>query len=257
MKQFFVTLAFLANLICPLPAQNHPQALPAAQPGSVTVVSDTTDTAYEAQIDSIIQERVHKQVNKEIKKWKRWNLNEKDGLPIKVFIIVLIFLSLPLLIVGIIFYYRYKSKKERYEVMKQALEHGKDLPPEFYDNDMMNLSKSGGNDLLWRKGVKRFFLGIGLALFLGIMTSEELSSIGILIMCIGVGEIVLGWMPSAPQGKNLRRQYGKEGNPLPETRQTEQADKKEGTEDNLPETKENPDSEENEESRTDKEVMKE
>lgn len=303
MKQIFVTLVFLLGMICSLPAQNNPKALPGTQPSSAMVVSGTIDSTYEARIDSIVQAKVNKQVNKEVnkqvskemKKWKqRYGIGKKD-FPFDIsakaqvmgIIATILGFAFPLLIIGMILYYRYKNKKERYEVMKQALAHGKNLPPEFCNNEIIAPTPNSSNDLLWRKGIKTFFLGLGLALFLGMLTSRELSSIGLLIMCIGGGEIILGWFPSASQIKNRCHKYRKEEKlwdeqpdsschnaaPQPETRQAAQnhpsdntpqqevtaaegVDKNDETEVNLPETKDNMNAGENELSRTDNEEIK-
>jgi len=278
MKQIFATLIFSLGMICSLPAQNTPQTLPATQPDSVTVISNTADAAYEARIDSIVQAKVNKQVNKEIKKWKQRYGIERNEFPFNTLaktqivgiIIIISTFAFPLLIVGIVLFYRYKNKKERYEVMKQALAHGKSLPPEFCSNEITAPIATYSNDHLWRKGIKTFFLGLGLALFLGILTNSELSSIGILIMCIGGGEIILSWFPSASQVKSSYHRYRKEEklwkeqpnsprhNAAPQQAavDTEETDKKDDTEGNLPETKDNLNSEGNELSRTDKEEVK-
>ena len=295
MKQIFATFVFLLGMICSMPAQDVPKSLLVTQPDSATVASDTIDTAYEARIDSIVQAKVNKQLNKEMKKWEQRYGTKKNvsfNIPAKtqavaIIATILSFVS-PLLIIGMILYYRYKNKKERYEVKKQELAHGKNLPPEFCNNEIIASTANSNDDILWRKGIKTFFLGLGLALFLGILTDEsELSSIGLLIMCIGGGEITLSWFPSVSQTKKLCHKYRKEEKlwneqsdfphynavPQPETRQTAQdhpsdrtpqqkvmategVDKNGNTEANLPGTKDNLNSEEKETSCTDKEEIK-
>ena len=231
MKQILVILAFLVGVTCSLQAQNKPsnsenaQTVSAqqtkkeastaqtAQTSEVMVVSATNVTT--AEVDSMIQAKVDKLVNKkvdkEMRKWKQRYGIGHDDFPFKIMkeakvasiILTILLFCFPLILVGLILYFRYKNKKAKYEVMKQALIHGKNLPPEFNTVIRPTAPVTGSsNDYLWRKGVKTFFLGFGLALFLGILTEKSLASIGLLIMCIGAGQIILGWFPSASQVKS-------------------------------------------------------
>ncbi len=226
MKQILVILAFLVGATCSLQAQNKPsnsenvqtvsaqqtkKEAPAAQTSDVMVVSTTDITT--AEVDSMVQAKVDKLVNKKVdKEMKRWKQRyEHNNFPFEIMkeaktasiILTILLFSFPLILVGLILYFRYKNKKAKYEIMKQALIHGKNLPPEFNTGIRPTAPVTGSsNDYLWRKGVKTFFLGIGLALFLGMLTTRELASIGLLIMCIGAGQIILGWFPSASQVKS-------------------------------------------------------
>lgn len=229
MKQILVILAFLVGVTYSLQAQNKPSnsenvqtvsaqqtkkeapAAQTAQTSEVMVVSATNVTT--AEVDSMIQAKVDKLVNKKVdKEMRRWKQRyEHDDFPFKIMkeakvasiILTILLFSFPLILVGLILYFRYKNKKAKYEVMKQALIHGKNLPPEFNTVIRPTAPVAGSsNDYLWRKGVKTFFLGVGLALFLGILTEKSLASIGLLIMCIGAGQIILGWFPSASQVKS-------------------------------------------------------
>lgn len=224
MKQILATLAFLTGMACPSAAQNNQKAFPASGPGSVTVVSDTTgieetatDSLIKAEIkaaDSLIKAEIKQHIRNAVHQRANRQLYDEDNLleiPRRLEVlgkicIILIF-GFPLFLVGIILYFRYKNKKARYEIMKQAIQHGQSLPAEFADECAAVPTMPVRNDLLWQKGVKMFFLGLGLALFLGILTDEaELSSIGILIMCIGGGKIVIGCFPSASA---LKQRFGK------------------------------------------------
>lgn len=231
MKQIFVTLVFLLGMMCSTQAQTNKQTVTDNQPhtakqvkkavattssSSVTVVSNTTD-AEMARIDSLIQAKVNKltekKVEKEVRKWKQRygvEIKSEDTLfkllketKVMGIIVTILFCGFPLILLGIILYFRYKSKKAKYEVMKQALACGKNLPSDFTAKEIIAPITGSNYDILWRKGIKTFFLGLGIAFFLGFLTNSELSSIGILIMCIGAGQIVLAWFPSASYVKNV------------------------------------------------------
>lgn len=235
MKQIFVTLAFLLGMACFMQAQNTQEVAienqqsssqqvkkkVAPQSSSLTVVSDTTDAAME-KMDSIIQAKVNiaveKKVEKEMRKWKkRYEINSKE-FPNSIIkdkdfvgvISIILFFICPLTLIAILLYFRYKSKKAKYEVMKQALAHGKNLPPDFTASEMAAPFARGSNDILWKKGINTFFLGLGLALFLGILADASLASIGILIMCIGAGQIILAWYPTACQVKSSYNKHRQE-----------------------------------------------
>lgn len=201
MKQIVVTLLLLVSMAFAMPVASQAQNKQADVKTEIAV----TDSA---RIDSIVQARVSELVKKEAKKWKKqmqWEgdplFNGKD-LVIPIIAMLLIF-GAPIALVGVVFYFRYKNKRARYEVMKQALEHGHNLPPELAKGMCEVTETANSRDMWWQKGVKMFFIGLGLAIFLGIMMGYRMSSIGFLLMCIGVGEIVVGWFPSAAKVKTL------------------------------------------------------
>ena len=105
---------------------------------------------------------------------------------ISIVTIVMIF-GLPLFIVMLVLWFRYKNKQARYRLAAEALAQGKELPKEFLHQGY----REPHQDIL-TKGIKNVFLGIGLGVFLWVLTGEEsLAAIGFLMFCIGLGQVVI------------------------------------------------------------------
>ena len=86
-------------------------------------------------------------------------------------------------IMGIIFYYRNKNRKAKYQLAEKILASGQPLPPNFF-NDL------GVKDLRTR-GFSNTFLGLGLFIFLWALSGEfSMGCIGLLVLCIGLGQVV-------------------------------------------------------------------
>ena len=108
-------------------------------------------------------------------------------------------LGLPALLIFIIFYFRYKTRKAKYRLAEQALAAGQQLPPEFF--------KEGEGKDLRSRGIKNIFLGIGLFIFLWAITGVfGLGCIGLLIMFTGFGQVAIYYtQPGQGDGKPFIR----------------------------------------------------
>ena len=102
--------------------------------------------------------------------------------------IIMVF-GLPIFIVAFVLYFGYKNKQAKYKLASEALAAGKEIPQELFRG---NVKKD--NDDTLRKGIKNVFLGIGIGVFLWVLTSEEgIAAIGFLIFCIGLGQVVTAY----------------------------------------------------------------
>ena len=102
--------------------------------------------------------------------------------------IIMVF-GLPIFIVALVLYFGYKNKQAKYKLASEALAAGKGIPQELFRG---NVKKD--NDDILRKGIKNVFLGIGIGVFLWVLTSEEgIAAIGFLIFCIGLGQVVTAY----------------------------------------------------------------
>ena len=102
--------------------------------------------------------------------------------------IIMVF-GLPIFIVTLVLYFGYKNKQAKYRLASEALAAGKEIPENLFKG---NHRKENDNTL--RKGIKNVFLGIGLGVFLWVLTSEEgIAAIGFLIFCIGLGQVVTAY----------------------------------------------------------------
>lgn len=117
------------------------------------------------------------------------------GMIVAVTAIVFVF-GLPLVIIFLIFFFRYKNRKAKYRLAEQALASGQALPDNFF-------KQADIDNNTYNKGVKNIFTGIGLFIFLWAITGEfGLGCIGLLIMFTGFGQLVIHY---SQQKKNEER----------------------------------------------------
>lgn len=102
--------------------------------------------------------------------------------------IIMIF-GLPVFIIAVLLYFNYKNKQAKYKLASEALAAGKEVPENLFKNN----PKKENLDVL-QKGIKNVFLGIGLGVFLWVLTEEKgIAAIGFLIFCIGMGQVVIAY----------------------------------------------------------------
>lgn len=96
--------------------------------------------------------------------------------------------GLPVFVILIIFYFRYKNRKAKYRLMEQALNSGQPLPDKFFDS---LTDKSAEKDTR-TAGIRNAFLGLGLFVFFWALTDEfSIACIGLLVMFTGFGQLVI------------------------------------------------------------------
>ena len=107
--------------------------------------------------------------------------NGKGLIPI---IAIVMGIGLPMFIVFIAFYFRYKNKKAQYRLVEQALAAGQPIPESMFKQNL--------DSDIRVNGIKNIFLGLGLFIFLWALTDEfGLGCIGLLIMFTGLGQLVI------------------------------------------------------------------
>lgn len=115
--------------------------------------------------------------------------NDMGGI-IALISVIMVF-GLPLFIVAITLWFRYKNKQAKYKLAAEALAAGRTIPTELF-----NEPEERENAIL-AKGIKNIFLGIGLGVLLWVMTEEEgLAAIGFLIFCMGIGQVLIAYTTS-------------------------------------------------------------
>lgn len=104
-----------------------------------------------------------------------------------VIIFLIIICGLPLFIVIITLWFSYKNKQAKYKLAAEALAAGQSIPKELF-------SESDPSQKILSKGIKNLFLGIGLGVFLWVMTGQAgLAAIGFLIFCMGLGQVLIAY----------------------------------------------------------------
>lgn len=114
----------------------------------------------------------------------------KAALIIPVLGIIMIF-GLPILIVALMLYFSHKNKQAKYKLAAEALAAGKEVPKELFEE---NLASPKQNNETLTKGIQNICLGLGLGVFLWLLTNvAAIAAIGFIIFCKGVGEVIIAY----------------------------------------------------------------
>lgn len=176
MKQFFLIFAFLLGY-CLAASAEKVKLIPSADDSTrmdTVVISDLNDADYHTS----------------------YRYESTDGLLKDIasqtatiaIISMIIICGLPIFIVAIVLWFRYKNKQAKYKLAAEALAAGQSIPKGLFTE------AENQNNKILSKGIKNIFLGIGLGVFFWIATMHSgLASIGFLISCLGVGQVLIAF----------------------------------------------------------------
>ena len=160
--------------------------------GNKKLVIELRDTVVNGkrQIDTLsIMTYENEEAGEDARRKDDWGWSDIDFIGrasetvIAVTAIVFVF-GLPLFIVFVVFFFRYKNRKAKYRLAEQALASGQQLPE--------NLFKEMAATDIRSKGINNIFAGIGLFIFLWAITGRfAIGCVGLLIMFTGVGQLVI------------------------------------------------------------------
>jgi predicted tellurium resistance membrane protein TerC len=98
---------------------------------------------------------------------------------------------MPVLLIWVIFYFSTKNDKDKYEAM---VEIAKNLNDPSDVEDLLENFKEKKKPIDYRRtGVITIFVGLGLFLF-GLANIAILKGVGLLVVCIGLGSLVAGYI---------------------------------------------------------------
>ena len=99
---------------------------------------------------------------------------------------------MPVLLVGVIFFFNTKSEKDKYDAMIEISRNIQD--PSQLRELLENLQGKKQPIDYRRSGVITLFIGLGIFLFGMSLSGEIVSGIGLLVGAIGAGSIVAGYL---------------------------------------------------------------
>ena len=118
-------------------------------------------------------------------------------------LIPIIAVSIPVLIVLIVFYFSSKEKKYKYDALIEASKNIKDT--EEVKGLLESFKKGKKSNTDYRKtGLVTMFTGVGLAFFGNYgLRNDVVMGVGLLVMFIGVGQMIAGYVyPNQPDEIN-------------------------------------------------------
>ena len=104
---------------------------------------------------------------------------------IVVLFTVLFFILLPVIIVIMVLRHIIKRHNDKVALAEKAVENGQPIPEELLRVDKQS------SEYLWKTGIRHVAIGVGLMVMFGIWGSETLIGIGGLIVCLGIGQLVM------------------------------------------------------------------
>ena len=130
---------------------------------------------------------------------KRWNFNfdsdKSDNFMIIAVVSLLSVFILPILAVCFIAYLIYRNRRNKYRLAQSAIDKGQEIPAGVIDSEKpVEGVNSDSIYKLKREAVRKIFIGIGLAVFLGYIIGKLGMMIGLLVVIIGVGKYVVAMM---------------------------------------------------------------
>ena len=159
---------------------------------AIEAFSDTTAVAADAEDDEYINRHSSTYSSKDAEEVKEILEGVSSviapGMIMGIIAIVIIFLLAPLLIIIAVFYFVNKNRKERYRLAQMAIQNGQPIPDEVLKGQTQT-TMVDSND--YTTGLRQIFLGIGLAIFLGIVAGKIGFGIGALVFFIGLGKVVI------------------------------------------------------------------
>ena len=201
MKQLLITIAMLLSLSmnAGAVAQKHRHTPRTEQvdttknnQSTIEAFSDTTATAKDAEDDQYTYSRGTTYSRSDVQEAKEVLDSVGDlvssGMIIGIVAIVVIFLIAPILIIFLIFYFVNRNRRDRIKLAQMAMQNGQPIPDDVLKGTE-NMAAIDAND--YTSGLRQIFLGIGLAIFLGIVAGKIGFGIGALVFFIGLGKVVI------------------------------------------------------------------
>ena len=191
MKKVLITLTMLLALgtAVPAAAQKHrhtPQQelVDTTSKDAVEVYSDTTSAAQAtSDVDDWTDEQDEAFDSSVTSIFTSMDAKDMGGMLFVLSILFLLFVLAPVAIIIALFYFINKNRRDRMRLAQMAMQQGQPIPERLLEE------QAGGADEEYQKGLRQFFVGAGLMIFLGFAAGEIGFGIGALVACIGLGKI--------------------------------------------------------------------
>ncbi len=107
-------------------------------------------------------------------------------------LIALLIFAIPLILIIVLVIYLLRCRQKKEKAVLHALENGQQISTELLPEVFMP------NELLWRKGLRNIFLGLGIAVFAFIINFKILLGIGLFIAIYGAWQAIAAKTTKTP-----------------------------------------------------------
>ncbi len=196
-KLFSIFLMLAAFTFIPATAQPDSLSNGTTPPDEIEAFSDTTSSQsgsvvatpvpLDPDFDDFFDDDDNDPVNGQMFNsfWDGMDTNSFMGMFFVLAVLIIIFVISPIVIIGLILWFIYKNRKNRMRLAEMAMQNGQPIP-----NDLMPKAEEAPGDVR-QKGIRQVCLGIGLTFLLGWAAGKVGAGIGILILCIGLGNLFI------------------------------------------------------------------
>jgi len=103
-------------------------------------------------------------------------------------VLLILFVIAPAVIIGLILYFIFRNRRERMRLAEMAMKNGQPIPEEARETPRRAVEEK---DEVWQRGVRQSFFGVGLIVLLGMMIGKVGVGVGLLVLCIGLGNLFI------------------------------------------------------------------
>ena len=209
MKQLLLTIVLVLALSMNVEAiaQKHRHTPRTEQVDStkakdaIEAFSDTTTVADDS--DSITSHRHIEYSDEDAKEIVREvfsNIDSKAvmGMLTAVGIIFILFVLFPIIVIIAVVFFINRNRKERLKLAQMAIQNGQQIPEDILKEKQDDWDK---ND--YQSGMRQMFLGVGLAIFLGIVAGKIGFGIGARGFFIGLGKVFIARRSDQPGNDSM------------------------------------------------------
>jgi len=195
MKKYLIAMTMLLSLGLTVPAtaqkqqkKEQQELVDSAQKDNLEAYSDTTGV-YDDD-STVVSSRHRMGGSYSVKVFDDDGIGGAllDNMPemiVALLMVLVIFVISPLVILGLLFYFIFRNRKQKMQLAETAVKNGQPIPEQLLDE------MSTQDDALWKKGIQQTALGVGLMIFLGLLIDELGIAIGALVACIGIGKLII------------------------------------------------------------------
>ena len=187
----------------------------------VVAFSDTTSVADNNDTADIDEQFTYESNDNDIQELREVMNAIGPSVILPMVIVAILFLVAPAIIIFIICYFIYKNRQQKLKLAEMAMKNGQPIPDSVLGYSTRKQGNKSGNsgqysrtesvanhatspsngilgsmptdDQLWRKGVMKLFIGIGLMFLLDTMMGSLGFSIGVLVTLYGAGQAFIAW----------------------------------------------------------------
>ena len=178
--------------------RSHKAAAEKAKNGGIEAFSDTTssadDTVDTAVVDTTYTSGYHVQEDDfNDSPWFVKAITGALGVGAVIFallIVVLVFLFLvsPFIIIILVLRYLIRRHNDNVRLAEKAMESGQAVP----SGAKIAKHRTYSNEDQWQRGIKTVSIGLGLMALFWFIGAEQLVGVGVLILCMGAGQMLIG-----------------------------------------------------------------